>query len=67
MLLNSNFSLIIYLDNQDTNELQADILKVAHHGSKTSSTTEFLKLVKPKIALVGVGEQNTFGHPSKIT
>lgn len=52
---------------QDTNELQADILKVAHHGSKTSSTTEFLKLVKPKIALVGVGEQNTFGHPSKIT
>ncbi|MCI9365760.1 MAG: hypothetical protein HFJ54_04040 [Clostridia bacterium] len=33
-------------------ELEADILKVAHHGSKTSSYIEFLKTVKPKIALI---------------
>lgn len=35
-------------------ELEADILKVAHHGSKTSTTDELLKAVKPKIALIGV-------------
>ena len=44
--------------------LQADILKVAHHGSITSSTEEFLEYVKPKIALIGVGKNNKFGHPS---
>lgn len=44
--------------------LKADILKVAHHGSKTSSTMEFLNVVKPKIALIGVGEKNKYGHPS---
>lgn len=45
-------------------KLQADVLKVAHHGSKTSTTSNFLELVKPKIALIGVGEDNTFGHPN---
>lgn len=33
-------------------------------GSKTSSTEAFLELVKPKIALIGVGKNNKFGHPS---
>ena len=47
------------------NELNVDILKVAHHGSKTSTTKEFLDLVSPKIALIGVGENNKFGHPNK--
>jgi len=45
--------------------LEADILKVAHHGSKTSSSLEFLKMVKPKIALIGVGQNNKFGHPNE--
>ena len=49
---------------ESTNKLQADIIKVAHHGSKTSSTLNFLELVKPKIALIGVGENNNFGHPN---
>ena len=44
--------------------LRSTILKVAHHGSKSSSTQEFINLVKPKIALIGVGENNTFGHPN---
>ena len=44
--------------------LKADIIKVAHHGSKTSSKKELLKCIKPKIALIGVGENNKFGHPS---
>ncbi len=48
-------------------EIGADILKVAHHGSKTSSIPEFIKAVKPKIALIGVGKNNTFGHPNQQT
>ena len=44
--------------------IEADILKIAHHGSKTSSTQKFLEKVKPKIALIGVGENNKFGHPN---
>ena len=47
-----------------TDKLKANILKVAHHGSKTSSTAEFIKMVKPQIALIGVGEKNRFGHPN---
>ena len=53
--------------SKNINKLESTILKVAHHGSKTSSTIEFLKAVKPKFALIGVGVNNTFGHPSDIT
>ena len=52
-----------YKNNYDI--FKSDVLKVAHHGSKTSSINEFLNLVKPKIALIGVGEDNKFGHPSE--
>lgn len=45
-------------------ELKANILKTAHHGSKSSTIQEFVDLVKPQIALIGVGEKNTFGHPN---
>ena len=45
-------------------ELLADLLKVGHHGSKTSTTQEFLNKVNPQIALIGVGENNKFGHPN---
>lgn len=48
-------------------EIRADILKVAHHGSKTSSIPEFIKAVRPRIALIGVGKNNTFGHPNQQT
>lgn len=40
------------------------ILKVAHHGSNTSSMQSFLEVVNPKIALIGVGKDNKFGHPN---
>lgn len=46
------------------NELKADILKVAHHGSKSSSTAKFLELVDASIAVIGVGENNKYGHPN---
>lgn len=49
---------------KDKSVLESDILKVAHHGSKTSTTEEFFKLVNPKISLIGVGKNNLFGHPS---
>lgn len=55
----------ILKEYKDTNTLQATILKVAHHGSKTSSTQTFLELVKPRMALIGVGANNTFGHPNE--
>ena len=47
--------------------LNANILKVAHHGSKTSTTEKFLKWVNPKAALIGVGKNNLFKHPSEKT
>ena len=43
--------------------LQADIIKVAHHGSRTSSTREFVNAVKAKLAIVPVGRESQFGHP----
>ena len=43
----------------------SQILKVAHHGSKTSSIKEYIDVANPKIALIGVGENNKFGHPNE--
>ena len=44
--------------------LSADVLKVGHHGSSTSTTPAFLQAVHPRVALVSVGAHNTYGHPS---
>lgn len=44
--------------------LDCDILKVAHHGSKSSSIEEILALVTPKISVIGVGGDNKYGHPN---
>ena len=52
---------------KDSNILESNVIKVAHHGAKTSSDQEFLKEVNPKIALIGVGQNNKFGHPSNTT
>lgn len=49
------------------NQLKSTVLKVAHHGSKTSSTIDFINAVNPKYALIGVGKNNKFGHPADIT
>jgi len=43
---------------------RVDILKVAHHGSKNSSSSTFLSQVRPEIALISVGKNNKFDHPS---
>ena len=44
--------------------LKSDILKVGHHGSKTSSTEGFLAAVRPDVAVIQVGKNNMYGHPT---
>lgn len=47
--------------------LNADVLKIGHHGSTTSSSEEFIKQVDPSIAVIPVGVGNDYGHPHKET
>ena len=42
-----------------------DVLKVGHHGSKTSSSVNFINGIKPKYSLISVGKNNKYGHPKK--
>lgn len=50
-----------------TKNLSADVLKCGHHGSKTSSTLDFLKQLCPLYAVIECGLNNSYGHPSKQT
>ena len=47
--------------------IRAQVLKVAHHGSRFSSTAAFLEAVQPAVAVIGVGAKNTYGHPTAQT
>ena len=42
-----------------------DVLKVGHHGSKTSSSKEFIEEINPKYSIISVGKDNRYGHPNK--
>ena len=44
---------------------KVDILKVGHHGSKTSSSKEFINEINPKYSIISVGKNNRYGHPNK--
>ena len=70
-----NTSFIITGDAEDWSEymmidaginLNADVLRVAHHGSSTASTLEFLQAVKPAYAVISVGKDNGYGHPHQV-
>lgn len=49
---------------KNTDVLNCNVLKVAHHGSKSSSIQEILDKIKPQVAVIGVGEDNRYGHPN---
>lgn len=52
---------------RDGRRLSADLLKVGHHGSRGSTTREFLAAVSPRVALLSCGRANRFGHPARET
>lgn len=52
---------------QKNSDLNADVIKIGHHGSSTSTSPDFLKAVNPKIAVISVGKNNDYGHPSSET
>jgi competence protein ComEC len=52
------------LSENDEAEIHSDILKIGHHGSKNSTTPDFLSAVNPQIAIISSGEGNPYGHPS---
>ncbi|HSB26525.1 MAG TPA: ComEC/Rec2 family competence protein [Pyrinomonadaceae bacterium] len=69
-----SFSMLLPADAEDQTEhrlltkdlnLQATVLKVAHHGSKYASSEDFLKRVKPQFAVISCGAWNRYGHPSQ--
>ena len=41
-----------------------DVLKVGHHGSKTSSSIDFIDVINPKYSIISVGKKNRYGHPN---
>lgn len=66
----NNFSMLFTGDLEGDAETKllgtygnVDVLKVAHHGSKNSTSADFLQEVQPEISLISVGEKNTYGHP----
>lgn len=53
----------LYLVKKDGENLKADILKIGHHGSRTSSAKKFLEAVDPELAIISAGANNSYGHP----
>lgn len=58
-------SIELYLVKKYKEYLNTDILKIGHHGSKTSTAKEFIEAVSPELALISAGKQNQYGHPNQ--
>jgi len=54
---------LVFLDSAD---LDVDVLKLGHHGSKTSSAEIFLGFTNPEVAIISVGKDNRYGHPHQV-
>ena len=52
-------------DYEDSLDIKAEILKVSHHGSRTSTSRDFVEKVDPQIALISAGRNNKYGHPTR--
>ena len=57
----------IILSENSAAQLASTVLKVGHHGSRTSSSLEFVKAISPKYALISDGKNNSYGHPHQET
>jgi len=59
----------LFLLKEDADYLRRsyDVLKVAHHGSRFSSSADFLRRIRPSLAVISAGEHNRYGHPHKET
>lgn len=55
------------VEKQLSGPLEAEILKVGHHGSDSSTSQDFLSQVNPKVAIISVGTENKYGHPAPET
>lgn len=75
IVIKMDFNNVSYLFTGDAEESvessrkwpHIDVLKVGHHGSNTSSSKNFLEQIKPEVALISVGQGNTYGHPTQST
>lgn len=75
IVIKMDFNNVSYLFTGDAEESvessrkwpHIDVLKVGHHGSNTSSSKKFLEQIKPEVALISLGQGNTYGHPTQAT
>lgn len=56
----------ILSENEITADIKSDVLKVGHHGSDSSTGDKFLNLVNPKYAVISVGKENKYNHPTQV-
>ena len=67
LLEEDELKMVDYYKRNDPEKMKCDVLKVAHHGSRSSSNEAFLDAAKPSVAVIQVGRNNLYGHPHKDT